>query len=69
MSYWTGNALRPICATLWTLLLISGPKSLLAESAEPFIYATELDEEDIVVKVHVPSGHLSAVLELSLIHI
>ena len=65
MSYWTGNALRPICATLWTLLLISGPKSLLAESAEPFIYATELDEEDIVVKVHVPSGHLSAVLEIS----
>ena len=39
--------------------------SIHAESDEPFIYATEVSGEDVVVSVHVPSGYQSAVLEIS----
>ena len=39
--------------------------SLHAENDEPFIYATEVSGEDVVVSVNVPSGYQSAVLEIS----
>ncbi|MEE2946982.1 MAG: hypothetical protein VX392_01565, partial [Verrucomicrobiota bacterium] len=50
---------------MYLSIVLIGSDSLRASSSEPFIYSTELNGEQIVVNVHVPAGHLSAVLEIS----
>ena len=50
---------------MWAGIGFMGSDSMRADSNEPFIYATNLKGEQVVVSVHVPAGHLSAVLEIS----
>ena len=50
---------------MWLSIGFMGSDSLRADSNEPFIYATELKGERVIVSVHVPAGHMSTVLEIS----
>ena len=50
---------------MWAGIGFMGSDSMRADSNEPFIYATNLKGEQVVVSVHVPAGQLSAVHELS----
>jgi len=50
---------------MWLSIGFMGSDSLRADSNEPFIYATELEGERVIVSVHVPAGHMSTVLEIS----
>ncbi len=65
MKYCPRNTCFFLLITLYCIIGVSQQESLRAESSEPFIYSTEIDGNQIVVNVHVPSGHLSAVLEIS----
>ncbi len=50
---------------MWVSVGFMGSATLHAGSTEPFIYATELRGSQVIVSVHVPAGHMSAVLEIS----
>ena len=63
MHYWMERGLKTALTIALGTSILGG--SLHAESDEPFIYATEVSGEDVVVSVHVPSGYQSAVLEIS----
>ena len=63
MHSWFERVLKTTLTLALGASLLGG--SLHAENDEPFIYATEVSGEDVVVSVHVPSGYQSAVLEIS----
>lgn len=63
MHSWFERVLKTTLTLALSASLLGG--SLHAENDEPFIYATEVSGEDVVVSVHVPSGYQSAVLEIS----
>ena len=63
MHNWFERVLKTTLTLVLGAYLLGG--SLHAENDEPFIYATEVSGEDVVVSVHVPSGYQSAVLEIS----
>ena len=50
---------------MWVSVGFMGSATLHADSTEPFIYATELRGNQVIVSVHVPAGHMSTVLEIS----
>ena len=61
MSCW----LRRITKTTLLAVLAKGTCSVLAESDAPFIFATEIKGDEVVINAHVPAGYQSAVLEIS----
>ena len=65
MNSWSRRISTALGLAIWVSIGFMAPASLRAGSDEPFIYATELREEQVIVSVHVPAGHMSTVLEIS----
>mgnify|MGYP003306468235 FL=1 len=63
MHYWSQRVFKTALMVVLGTSFLGG--SLHAESDEPFIYATELRGEEVIVSVQVPAGYQSAVLEIS----
>jgi len=57
--------LQRITKITLSAVILTGTCSVLAESDEPFIFATKVERDEVIVSAHVPAGYQSAVLEIS----
>ncbi|HIM23101.1 MAG TPA: DUF1800 family protein, partial [Verrucomicrobia bacterium] len=65
MNSWSRRVSTALGLAMWVSVGFMGSATLHADSTEPFIYATELRGNQVIVSVHVPAGHMSTVLEIS----
>ena len=65
MISWSRKVSTVLGLAMWMCVGFMGSATLRAGSTEPFIYSTELRGEHVIISVHVPAGHMSAVLEIS----
>ena len=65
MNSWSRKVSAALGLAMWMSIGFMGSATLRAGNTEPFIYATELKGEQVVISVHVPAGHMSTVLEIS----
>ena len=57
--------LQTLIKTALSIVTISKISFALADSDEPFIFATDIQGDRVIVSAHVPAGYQSAVLEIS----